>query len=532
MTVAGELPFSRRAVAVSYLQQDGEPYPEGNDVGEATMKCAACGHENTDDALFCGHCGAPLNANEQDPEKARQAAAQPAVAKAAQSDGRAPEAGEGASDAAPIDRASTRQAGESADESQVDATVVSPAARVATNAESAAAPGAAAVTPRVSPSIASPAPVNPAAEARAHASRRKRGGAALAIAGVIIVLALMAIGAMSFMSWQREVTQKAALDKPYPIPVTINAEGLNTDAGTRVPVKAVGTTANGEQVDTTFYARQGDKSGIELAQGTYTLTIPASPIASDGTLYDVSAAQAQITVGSDGLAEGPAFNLPVIEPVKITDEQIEQAYQAAKAGGANNEQAAEDLKTLATKRRDDAVAAQKAAEEAQKQAEERAAARHVTAQSYELDIPEFWLDKVSVQVSGDTVTIYSKRYPTRVICEIQVVDSQTAVAGDVSSSQIGSLIPLGTDGTQVIQVWATRWGVVAADNAKLAESGTTIPDAPSEEEADVLVNIQTGGSMTYTDDPTAFDTTDGTPAGVTATDNYLQQNVNATIKVK
>lgn len=188
-------------------------------------------------------------------------------------------------------------------------------------------------------------------------AKRKRN---IAIAVVVAVaVALCAIVGVFFL-----VSGNSQSDDSFPIEFSVNAAGLDTSTGTKVPIKVSGTTEKGESVDKVVYVGNGAASP-KFAAGTYTVSVYASPIASDGTIYDVSSAKTELTISSDGKAEKqPSLTISPIEASKVTAEQIEAAYQAAKDGGADSAEAAEKLKDAATARMDDAKKQEQAASDA------------------------------------------------------------------------------------------------------------------------------------------------------------------------
>ena len=455
-------------------------------------RCAVCGQDNTSEARFCVRCGAPLAGG---PAPTDMADGWPAPA-------------------APMGGAPSP--------------AMSPAAPAAPTAPVAPAPAAA-----------------PATAATTQAAPQKPRATRLRIVLAIALIALVAVGGtvgfFAYSNYQREQERAAELAKTHAVTLAIKADGLDAKTGTKVPFRIVGTAERGDKVDETAYAA-ADGSGIELMPGTYTLTVPASPIAGDGTLYDVEGVKATVTVpaGDARPADGAdaTIELPVTDPLKVTDEQIDKAYKYAEKGGAADKATADQLKDAATKRRDDAVAAKKAADEkaaaekkaaeekaaAEKKAAEEKAARHFETASYSFDIPAYWLGRVNVQIDGDTATIYSKKYPDDKVCWIAVEDEQYAV-GDIGTSQIGSLIPLGNG--RVIQVWAHRWGYSAAYAAYQANRGYPLSDAPSDEEADELTDLQTGGSAIYSSNPGGYAPDNGSL--INSVDTYLEANLNPTI---
>lgn len=82
--------------------------------------------------------------------------------------------------------------------------------------------------------------------------------------------------------------------KRIPVMVALEVPGLN-DKGSRIPVYVEGTTADGKAYsENTFIDHTG--AGLELPEGTYTLAVSASPIAEDGTLYNIPQDHIEVVV--------------------------------------------------------------------------------------------------------------------------------------------------------------------------------------------------------------------------------------------
>lgn len=363
-----------------------------------------------------------------------------------------------------------------------------------------------------------------------RAPRRRDGSRTAAILLVAVLVLGVATGGFLWVRHQREQTAYEAAHAEHAVVVPLATTGFDTSTGTRLPVQVSGTDADGAVDEVQFV--NDDGSGLSLARGSYELSFPASPIAADGTLYTVPQVRATLTIGDD-VAPGSSVTLgsdqplevrPVDDAASVTDEQLQAAKDYAGRDGSHAEGV--DVGVIvgsAQKKRDDAVAAKKAAEEqaarekkAAEEAAARAKARHVTAASYEFDIPDYWVDRVNVQVNGDEVDIYSKQYPTVKVCWVQVVDNQHAVAGDIATSQMGKLVPL--DATRSVQVWANRY---AGFEGKPTDTSLTADEIKD------VTDIQTGGAIS----------SDGLPEDSVpvltdpmAIDNYLSQNVTDTIK--
>lgn len=177
------------------------------------------------------------------------------------------------------------------------------------------------------------------------------------IAVIAVMAVLLVIGLAFGVSACQANAQRTA---KHHVTFAVNAEGLDTSTGTLIPLSVKGTDVSGNSVEESCYVGN-DSASLDLVAGTYTFEVTASPIAADGTLYSIEGACAEETVGEDGtLSPGEAITLKPLPAGKTTYKQIEDAYEAAKNGGAVSEEAASKLKDAATKRVDAAKAQQSA----------------------------------------------------------------------------------------------------------------------------------------------------------------------------
>lgn len=229
----------------------------------------------------------------------------------------------------------------------------------------------------------------------------------LMVAGVMAV-ALVAGGA-GYAAWNGYQQEQAAAvaasaHTMMSVQIGVHATGLDCSTGSKIPVLVSGQDSDGSSVSETLYVDEHGR-GIKLLPGDYTLSIAASPIASDGTVYTVPTTKAQVTIKSDGqdLSAQATFKLKVPSADTVTDDQIDAAAKYAEEGGASSAAAAKVLQQAATARRDaavNAVSAQKA------QASRDADARHKATDLYQLDIPVEWYGKVATWQNGSTLCIY------------------------------------------------------------------------------------------------------------------------------
>lgn len=256
--------------------------------GSAARVCPHCGNDIPADAEFCTSCGSKVKAEEQTPlpdaeaETCTLAFEQPDV------------------DTEQY-RADVAAAHESLNTVTPDFGVSSPAPVDKT-----------ALMPRsVLASGEDGGPVSPEsladkvrAGARAPKKKDPRKIAAI-VAGVIVAIAVVGGGTWAFINYQhqqQEAAEQAQREKEeaiakaeHVVVIKVSGNGWDTSAGaSRLPVHVEGTDSRGEKVDEVQYATS-DGRGVNLRQGNYVLSVPASPIAADGTVFSVSNTQVEVS---------------------------------------------------------------------------------------------------------------------------------------------------------------------------------------------------------------------------------------------
>lgn len=229
----------------------------------------------------------------------------------------------------------------------------------------------------------------------------------LMVAGVVAI-ALVAGGA-GYAAWNGYQQEQAAAvaanaHTMMSVQIGVHAAGLDCSTGSKIPVQVSGQDSDGSSVSETLYVDEHGR-GIKLLPGDYTLSIAASPIAADGTIYTVPTTKVQVTIKSDGqdLSSQAAFKLKVPSADTVTDDQIDAAAKYAEEGGVNSAAVAKVLQQAATARRD---AATNAVSSRKAQAARDADARHKATDLYQLDIPVEWYGKVATWQNGSTLCIY------------------------------------------------------------------------------------------------------------------------------
>ena len=156
--------------------------------------------------------------------------------------------------------------------------------------------------------------------------------------------------------------QRAGITLPIYIPELDNR-------GSRIPVSITGTLADGSGfAKETYVAKDG--SGLLLEPGSYELQVFGSPISSAGVMYKAPDESIKIEVSDDlvsSYSPDGFMDFSVIAALDITDEQIDAACDLIRKDPERT-QYADSIAEAVRGRRDEAIAANKAAEAAKVEA--------------------------------------------------------------------------------------------------------------------------------------------------------------------
>ena len=220
---------------------------------------------------------------------------------------------------------------------------------------------------------------------------KRKNGKLIALVAALLVVALAIGGFFAANSCTKDLpAPEPPISEPAigttQVSFSVNAAYYD-EPGSRLPVQITGTTVEGETVNKTIYITVNSTTvteTIELEDGTYAYEATGSPISANGLIYEFADIQGgfTLTAGEGNVDVQPAIEVELtpIDPVEVTDEQIEAAVEAA-AADEECADIAEELGAVATQLRDEYVkaaeeeAARVAAEEAARQAAEEEAAR-------------------------------------------------------------------------------------------------------------------------------------------------------------
>lgn len=190
--------------------------------------------------------------------------------------------------------------------------------------------------------------------------------------GVLVIAACIAL-----FFWFQADQEDKRVHSMHAVTVELPDMGID-QGGTTIPIAVTGEDADGAFIDETAFLSTGT-SPIELMQGSYTVAFPSCVMTAAGDLYTPPTATFEIIVPDD-LANGEAFTQVVdasdglvftkVEPIDVTDEQIQQAFDYLMRDPEMEAQA-EELRQLVVAKREEAIEAKRAQEEEERLAAER-----------------------------------------------------------------------------------------------------------------------------------------------------------------
>lgn len=336
-----------------------------------------------------------------------------------------------------------------------------------------------------------PLPTVPTAH-EADTRRLKESPRSSKLIAAAVVIAIAAVGTGGYAAWNvYQQHREEALQQAYSmmsVQVGIDIEGLDTGEGSKIPIDVEGQDANGIAVSfTAFVDEKG--WGIKLLPGSYTLSVAASPIASDGTLYKVPDNKASVTVSHDeqNLTGSASFSFTALSAQKVTDSELSSASKYAAEGGCVSEAAANNLQRLAASRVENAKEAEQAREEEE---QHEANERHKATPLYTLDIPAAWYGKVSTWQNDNTLGIYLDDGSDTQICQLDV--ERTGSTFTCKDTILGS-VDLKNGYTVFIHGTAYPYVIPQTLQGKTEKPASTY----REDLAESLIELTTGNHYTF-----------------------------------
>ncbi len=204
---------------------------------------------------------------------------------------------------------------------------------------------------------------------------------------LVIVIVLIIAGVAGFFIYQHIQDTKAEEERlaqladeeahrTQKVTISCTIPGYNASTSSPIPLAISGTDFEGNAVDEELAYTNDSNTPVELMRGTYDISITSSPILSDGTIFSLSGAHASVVVSDteNGTTSAPkaSFTLTAIDPLQVTDQEIQAAYDGLIACGVEQAKA-QSFREAAENRRQTALD-QKAAQEQQLQEQQAAAA--------------------------------------------------------------------------------------------------------------------------------------------------------------
>lgn len=331
-------------------------------------------------------------------------------------------------------------------------------------------------------------------------AKKSRRAKAVIAAGLVAVLALGGSAGYYFGVYapgqRRAAAQKLSYERAHGlvyVAIGVSGDGWDTASGaSRLPVRVTGTNADGD-VDEVQYV-SSDGTGIELHPGSYTLLVPASPVAADGGIFTVPGTTFSISLGTgadidpdspdvpaspDEVGEVPPVDFDASSDVRIDlsradmaevgDDQIDAALDYLERDDGLDKASAGKLKDALAAARDQALAQKQEAEEAaakQKAVDDLVA--RATAVNYDdgakadgSDSTRFKFERVQTSDGAGPLLMHrSSGFYTVLVYSSDDASTAEAVAL--------YLFKLGLDGKLIKQ---SDWPSVGADGANVVVAG-------------------------------------------------------------
>lgn len=331
-------------------------------------------------------------------------------------------------------------------------------------------------------------------------AKKSRRAKAVIAAGLVAVLALGGSAGYYFGVYapgqRRAAAQKLSYERAHGlvyVAIGVSGDGWDTASGaSRLPVHVTGADADGD-VDEVQYV-SSDGMGLELHPGSYTLSVPASPVAAGGGIFtvpgttfsisldtgaDIDPDSPDVPASPDEVGEVPPVDFDASSDVRVDlsradltevgDDQINAALDYLERDDGLDKASADKLKDALAAARDQALAQKQEAEEAaakQKAVDDLVA--RATAVNYDdgvkadgSDSMRFKFERVQTSDGAGPLLMHrSSGFYTVLVYSSDDASTAEAVAL--------YLFKLGLDGKLIKQ---SDWPSVGADGANVVVAG-------------------------------------------------------------
>lgn len=371
------------------------------------MFCTSCGARLEDGSVFCTSCGARIETVIEDTPAATSSATSSETSSDASTD-------------APADSVivETSQVVEDVPES-IPTEVGAPPATAAVEAstatvvfepvtpDSASMPAAAPAMTTIDqlagqPYAAQSYVADPyAAQAQPPAKKKSKKGLIIGIVAVVVVVAAV-------LSYIFLIGPALKANKEYDVQVIATGSATSSLSTTPLGLTITGTVKS----DGSFFSQEYFVDGqdtIQLHEGSYTATVSAPVLASDGNLVEFSPLSIAFQVTESGASQNLTFTPAVMSVSDLTQALIDQAQGVAQKSGVG-ESTVNDYATKAKDKQKAEEAKKNAAEAEKKKAEEEAKA-HTSGATWYVCASDFVTLRVSPSTSARAITRINSRQP-------------------------------------------------------------------------------------------------------------------------
>lgn len=122
---------------------------------------------------------------------------------------------------------------------------------------------------------------------------------------VVVLVALIGFGIWYAVD-QHNRTVWEQEHQTYPIEISFIADGYEATNSSPIPLHVEGSDFEGNSVSADYLVGGKDNRSFSLMRGSYTVNVVSTPIAADGTIYDVANSSVQIEVADPNLDAGDA----------------------------------------------------------------------------------------------------------------------------------------------------------------------------------------------------------------------------------